>query len=384
MISARIVLPLLAVLMAGCTSVNNLIDAGKTDYKSASRQSLPPLEIPPNLTRPGGDDRFAVPSSGGSTTFSAYSAERGTAPKAGSTELLPNLGKVRMERAGTQRWLVVPEPPEKVWPIVKEFWQEAGFLVNVEIPESGVMETDWAENRAKLENDPVRNVLGRFLDQVFATGERDKFRTRLERGPEPGTTEIYISHRGLEEVSTGQSTSSNSAISFVWQPRPPSPELEAEFLGKLMVRFGVDSTRAREIIAGAPRVERSKFVKVAEGGAGLLELDEPFDRAWRRVGLALDRVGFTVEDRDRSQGFYFVRYVDPATDAAGKQNEGGLMSRLAFWRSNKDQIKPEQQYRVQVKDTNDVSRVQVMTREGGPDRSDVAQKILGLLHDQLK
>ena len=57
-----------------------------------------------------------------------------------------------------------------------------------------------------------------------------------------------------------------------------------------------------------------------EEGNGVLTLDEPFDRAWRRVGLALDRVGFTVEDRDRAKGLYYVRYVDPKTD--GKKSDG--------------------------------------------------------------
>jgi outer membrane protein assembly factor BamC len=381
----RLIVPLMALLLSGCSSVSDLLDVGKTDYKSASRQSLPPLEIPPNLTRPTGDDRFSLPATaatGSSTTYSAYAAGQGAAPKPGSTDLLPSVAKVRMERAGTQRWLVVPETPEKIWPIVKEFWQESGFLVNLEIPEAGVMETDWAENRAKIPSDMIRSTLGRVLDQVYSTGERDKFRTRLERGSEPNTTEIYISHRGVEEVVTAMSSSSNSPASFVWQPKRPDPDLEAEFLRKLMVRFGVEDNRAREMVAVAPKIERAKYVKAAEGGAGLLELDEPFDRAWRRVGLALDRVGFTVEDRDRSKGFYFVRYLDPESDAATKKNDG-VLSKLAFWRSDKPAAKSEQ-YRVLVKESKDTSQVQVLNKEGAPDRSDVAQKILSLLHEQLK
>ncbi len=383
--TARLIVPVMALLLSGCSTVSDLMDVGKTDYKSASRQSLPPLEIPPNLTRPTGDDRFSLPATaaaGSGTTYSAYAAGQGTAPKPGSTDLLPSVAKVRMERAGTQRWLVVPETPEKIWPIVKEFWQESGFLVNLEIPEAGVMETDWAENRARVPTDMIRSTLGRFLDQVYSTGERDKFRTRLERGSEPNTTEIYISHRGVEEVVTSVSSSSNSPASFVWQPKRPDPELEAEFLRKLMVRFGVEDNRSRELATLAPKIERAKYIKVAEGGAGLLELDEPFDRAWRRVGLALDRVGFTVEDRDRSKGYYFVRYLDPEVDAATKKSDG-IMSKLAFWRSDKSPAKSEQ-YRVLVKDGNDTSRVQVLNKEGAPDRSDVAQKILGLLHEQLK
>ena len=315
----------LLALLAGC-SMPEVLQGEKIKYKGAGK--LPPLEIPPDLTSPSRDDRYAVPdiNTQGSATLSTYNAERGGTARAGSTELLPNVAKVRIERAGGQRWLVVPESPEKVWPAVREFWQGLGFLVKTELPEAGVMETDWAENRAKIADDPIRNLLGKVIDQVYSTGERDKFRTRLERGTEPGTTEIYISHRGMVEVykTEGRDTT-------VWQPRPADAELEAEFLRRLMVRFGVEDTRAKAQLASSDvKTERARLVRSGTG-AGKLELTESFDRAWRRVGLALDRVGFTVEDRDRSKGYYFVRYVDPQID--GQKNlekEKGFLSKLAF------------------------------------------------------
>ena len=379
---------LAATVLCSCSTLSNLTgmveDKGsKADYKSAAKQSLPPLELPPNLTRPTGDDRFTLPAGAPGTvnTYSAYAAEKGAA-RSGSGELLPTITKVRIERAGSQRWLVVNDTPEKVWPVVKEFWQESGFLVNLEVPESGVMETDWAENRAKLPTDLVRNALGTYLDQLFSTGERDKFRTRLERGTEPNSTEIYISHRGLVEVASEKAGATSGLTTFIWQPRPADPDLEAEFLGKLMVRFGVEQGRAREVIAAAEQTDRAKLVKTADG-SGQIDLAEPFDRAWRRVGLALDRVGFTVEDRDRSKGYYFVRYVDPESDLANGKKDEGLLSKLAFWRSNSTPIRPEQ-YRVLVKDVNDSSQIQVQDKNGTAERSDTGRKILSLLHDQLK
>jgi len=381
-----------ATMLSSCSSLpdlNSLIGdvTGKSDYKSAAKQTLPPLEIPPNLTRPTGDDRFSLPAGAvGANTYSAFSAsaaEKG--PRAGSTDVLPTITKARVERAGSQRWLVVNEAPEKVWPVVKEFWQESGFLVNLEVPESGVMETDWAENRAKIPSDIIRNTLGRFIDQLYSTGERDKFRTRLERGTEPNVTEIYISHRGMVEVSDSARTgSSNASVGgFVWQPRPADPDLEAEFLGKLMVRFGMEQSRARETIAAVDKTERAKLVRSADG-SGQIELEEPFDRAWRRVGLALDRVGFTVEDRDRSKGYYFVRYVDPEKDAASGKKEPGFLGRLAFWRSSSSDAMKTEQFRVLVRDGNDSSQVQVLDKDGAAERSDTGRRILSLLHDQLK
>ncbi|MGE5468619.1 MAG: outer membrane protein assembly factor BamC [Ignavibacteria bacterium] len=371
-----IVLP--AVALAGCEM--SLPESKKVDYKSASVK-LPPLEIPPDLTKPSRDDRYAVPdvaTSKGSATYSSYAGERTTAARASTSEVLPQVEKIRIERSGTQRWLVVQGKPDQLWPVVKEFWQEMGLLVNVELPEAGIMETDWAENRAKLPQDFIRRSIGKVFDSLYSTAERDKYRTRLEQGKEPGTTEIYVSHRGMIEVYTAEGRSETR-----WQPRPPDPEMEAEMLGRLMVRLGAEEAQAKSLMAAAANAkdERAKL-KPAADGAGALELQEPFDRSWRRVGLALDRIGFTVEDRDRSQGFYFVRYVDPEVDAA-KKDDKGFFNKLMFWKGKSD---PSQnmQYRIFVKGDGDASRVQVLTREGGVDKSDTSKKILALLYEQLR
>ncbi len=366
-------------VLAGCSG-NILPESKKIEYKSAGK--LPPLEIPPDLTQPSRDERYAIPDvsgSKGSATYSAYSSERaGQARTTTAQDLLPQVDKMRIERSGTQRWLVVAGSPEKLWPTVKEFWQELGFLVNVEMPEAGIMETDWAENRAKLPQDVIRGTLGKLFDSLYSTAERDKFRTRLEKGAEPGTVEIYISHRGMYEVYVNEGKSDTR-----WQPRPADPELEAEMLRRLMVRLGADESRAKTMVAAEQRHERAKLSRATDG-AGALVLEEAFDRAWRRVGLALDRVGFTVEDRDRSQGLYFVRYVDPGIDGKKKDDDKGFLSKLMFWKSGSGDKPSQAQYRIHVKTEGGSSTVQVLTREGGVDRSDTSKRILGLLYEQLK
>jgi outer membrane protein assembly factor BamC len=366
-------------VLAGCSG-NILPESKKIEYKSAGK--LPPLEIPPDLTQQSRDERYAVPdvsTSKGSATYSAYSSERaGQARTTTAQDLLPQVDKMRIERSGTQRWLVVGGSPEKLWPGVKEFWQELGFLVNVEIPEAGILETDWAENRAKIPQDIIRGTLGKVFDSLYSTAERDKFRTRLEKGAEPGTVEIYISHRGMYEIFVNEGKSETK-----WQPRPADPELEAEMLRRLMVRLGVEESRAKTMVAADQKQERAKLSRSTDG-AGALLLEEAFDRAWRRVGLALDRVGFTVEDRDRSQGLYFVRYVDPDIDGKKKDDDKGILSKLMFWKGGASDKPSQAQYRIHVKTAGESTTVQVLTREGGVDRSDISKRILGLLHEQLK
>jgi outer membrane protein assembly factor BamC len=369
----------LSVVATGCGTVRTMMDGSKVDYKSAGR--LPPLEVPPDLTRPTGDDRFIVPdiNPSGSATYSAYAKDRAVRPANANTEILPKVDNVTIERAGTQRWLVVQRTPAQLWPTVKAFWQEIGFLVDVDSPETGVMETDWAESRPKLDDGVVRNALSKLFGSISSTSERDKFRTRLESDASRNSTEIYISHRGLMEVfenTTGESKR------VVWQPRPSDPSLEAEMLRRLMIRLGVQEARAKETVQSAALAPRARISRGPDGFSNLV-IDDQFDRAWRRVGLALDRVGFTVEDRDRSKGLYFVRYVDPDADARNKKDTG-ILSKLAFWRSDSSAKNRNAQFRIAVKENGQGAQVNIMNKDGQAERSETANRILALLHDQLK
>jgi outer membrane protein assembly factor BamC len=352
---------------------------GKVEYKTAS--TLPPLEVPPDLTSPARDNRYVVPETGKSAaTLSGYEAERRDAKPgaAASATLLPQPEHMRIERAGMQRWLVVDDQPEKLWPLVREFWQENGFLIKLELPELGVMETEWAESRARLPQEGVRGLLSKALDSLYSTSERDKYRTRLDRAADGKSTEIYISHRGMVEVyTTMRDPQSNAPGDTKWQPREPDPELEAEFLRRLMVRLGAQEERARTITASSAAQQDSRAqIRKGVNGAEELEVFEPFDRVWRRVGLALDRVGFTVEDRDRQKGIYFVRYADPETE----KDTRGILTR---WFSSDSKVKAEQ-YRVQITQAGTSSQVNVLNKDGAADNSKTAQRIITLLHEQLK
>lgn len=357
----RCVLATLAI--ASIAACGGSLFEKKIDYKSAGQ--LPPLEIPPDLTKPRADDRYALPEQNqeSSATLSEYNQDRQSTP--GGSAILPTAESLRVERGGTQRWLVIDAAPEQLWQPIKEFWQETGFLISNEIPVAGIIETDWAENRAKIPESGIRKLLGKVIDQAYSTAERDRFRTRLERGEEAGTTEIYISHRGMYEVLVGQ----RGTESTKWQPRPADPDLEAEMLYRLMARLGA---KKQQIDAQAKKPQEIRAT-LAPGAANLI-LNDAFDRAWRRVGLALDRVGFTVEDRDRSKGLYFVRYLDPESDAAKKKS-------WFSWGSDKK--KPEQ-YRISVSEAGSGSEVKVLSGTGAKDTSAASGRILALLQEQLR
>ena len=371
--AARILL--VALLLCGCSIENK-----KVDYKSESKQ-VQPLEVPPDLAAPNASDRFTVPEANAATA-SDYNQGQQPATKAVAKQstLLPQTGKARIERAGNQRWLVVDAPPEQVWPQVKEFWQEMGFIIVSENAETGIMETDWAENRAKIPQDALRNLLGKVIDQAYSTPERDKFRTRLERGQQAGTTELYVSHRGMYEMYVNDANLRQTGRT-VWQPRPADPELEAEMLKRMQMKFdgekSIDTVQA-QTKPTAPPPPRAVVSKEA-GGAPVLVMKDDFERAWRRVGLSLDRLGFTVQDRDRARGLYYVRYLNPDLDT----KKPGLLSRLAFWESDGSKGKAAE-YRIVVADAKGGSEVKVLSADGAPEKSDSATRILTVLQEDLK
>ncbi len=362
--------------LAGCSSINSMLEPGRIDYKSEVKKT-PTLEIPPDLTQLQRENRYALPDSNrGTATASAYNQQQGARPSEQAATVAPKaLSDVRVERDGSQRWLVVNQTPEVLWPQIKDFWQDNGFLISLDAPQTGVMETDWAENRAKIPQDFIRNSLGKIFDSLYSTGERDKFRTRLERRGD-GATEVYVSHRGAEEVLTGTDKETT-----VWTARPSDPDLEAEFLSRLMVQLGVEGNRAKAAVANvAAQSSRAKMIKGANGS--YVQVEESFDRAWRRVGLALDRVGFTVEDRDRTQGLYFVRYVDQGDDAKNTEKKGFFSNLFSSSKAEKD--KAAARYRISVKGAADSSQISVLNNDGKPEVSKTGEKILTLLNEQLK
>lgn len=367
-----------ALSLAGCSS--SFMSGDSVDYRSTGTKTAP-LDIPPDLTQLAREGRYQPPSGvvSANTLRQAGSAAPAAATVAASTTVAPNaMADLRMERQGNARWLVAPMAPEALYPLVRAFWLEHGFVLDLDDPAIGVMETDWAENRAKIKEDWLRRSLGSVLDSLYSTPQRDRYRTRIERTA--NGSEVYITHRGVQEVYITELKDQTR-----WTPRPADPELEAEFLSRLMVKLGSKEDTARAAVTATAPTAPAKARAEAPGAratslpaTAAMEIDEGFDRAWRQVGLGLDRAGFTIEDRDRGAGLYFVRYIDPKL--AG-QEEPGFFSKM--FGGGKNAVKP-QRLRVVVKGNGPKTQVSVQTADGAVDNSEQARTIIGKLVDQLK
>ena len=411
----------LFLLLNGCENIPFVERVTAPDYKATGRSR--PLEVPPDLTSATTNDAYAIP---GSTSYSDF--KNGQQQDNGQPKILPNPEGMKIVKAGAQRWLVVNAPAEKIWPLIRDFWIDMGFAVKKENPEVGVMETEWIKEGDLMTNDN-KGTLDKFdawLDSLASgTANRKKFRTRLERGLQDGTTEIYMTHRsvdtapddGKEKIRTpygvvdmGYKNDSKSKEDSKVDSR--SDELDAELLRRLMVKLGLADKRAKEIIAAPISQKRAEIKKEADGSSSV-EIQDPFDRSWRRVGLALDIIGFVIEDKDRSNGIYFVKYADVDIDDSPKKKKGVLDS-LMFWSdddkkdkqakdtsqtkekplserlkflggSDKEKTNPEKQYRIKIISIdNGGSQVVIEYQDGKKNTSSTANRIISLLYDQLK
>lgn len=362
----------LALGLTACSSFSSLTESDKVDYKKQGEVRGPNLALPPDLITAQADRRFIVQD--GTATMSEYSQ----AVKKSSqmrTNVLTGIPGMKIERDGDKRWLVVDKSAASLYPQVKDFWQENGFLLLIDSPSTGILETDWAENRTKIPQDIIRRTLGKVLDSLYDSGERDKFRTRLEV-QKPDVTEIYISHKGAIEVPLKDA---NTTISTRWTVRPSDPELEAIFLTRLMERLGMTQEQAKAQItttAAAPKTPKAKLIE--DGAETRIEMTQSFDRAWRDVGLALDRSNFTVDDRDRSKGIYFVRYVNPKDLGDSR----GWFGRT-FGKTD-DADKKAKVYRVVVQDRGQNQIViSVQDSDGKPENTATGNQLLTTLDRQL-
>jgi outer membrane protein assembly factor BamC len=385
------------LLVSGCGSsvISDAIPDQRLAYKK-QQEASENLEIPPDLTAGKFDDALDIPPAGGAT-YSEYSGSRAQRQRVAAVgDVLPATPNVELKRRDSERWLEVQAVPQQVWPKVIAFWREQGILLVEQDPAVGVMRTDWLDNRAEIRRDFVTRMISKVVEGVYATSTRDQYSVRIEPGTASGTTDIHLTHRGMEERLVTNAIGDGSRT--IWEPSGTDPGKEAEMLRRLMVFLGASEQRAAAVgasssdgsagrtgggagtLSGGLATQPVGARLVTEGGFQTLVIQEDFRRAWRTAGSALDRAGFAVEDRDMTRGIFYVRYAGQDGESDGKSP--GLLSRMAFWKKN--EVDPVKQYQVRVQGNETESRVTVLDASGNPDTSESSQRILTLMKEQMR
>ncbi len=404
------------------------------DYRKAKpRQG--PLDVPPDLTPLPKEERVVAGSGAAKPGASAAAAAAApaAAPAAGALApaatvavapaapvavaaapassavnvavlnqmVAPAIPGARIVREGGQRYLAVDVSPETAYATVKDLWAGLGMKIEVDEPRQGILETNWAENHPQVSEDAVRNSLHRILGSFDSTGERNRYRARIERTAN-NTAEITITHRGLEEVYTSPMRDNTA-----WQPRPPDPDLEAQMLQRLALRFmpvqavqvavapgtGAATQAAAPAPVSAPvsvpapaghaletaSVQNARVHKVTAGGIVTLQVEDSVEHTWRQVGNALDRGGFTVQERNRDQHIFTVRYLDPDYEISEREKR-------SWWDRvfNSDAKIPEQQFQIAIGANGPSTSIEVRDRDGRPDAGPTARRILDQLTEQMR
>lgn len=363
-------LSLSMLALSGCSTVDQIMGKGESvDYKSTVVAG-DPLSIPPDLTQANRDAHYRAPE--GITAYSVYAQGQNTQKvKSGADAILPQSDAIKVMRDGDLRWLVVDRPVEDLFPRIIEFWGDHGFTIQSQDPRAGLIQTDWAENRAKIPESWIRSALGAIIDQVFDSGERDRFRTRFERVG--NKTEIYVSHQHMEETPTADGSA------FKWVFAKEDPGLNAAMLARMMVFLGTDIETAREQVTNASKDPAGVQVQTpGKADQAELVLNESFDRAWRRVGVAIDSAGFSVEDRDRSAGEFFIRYLD--SDTGEKIEQQNIIGRI-FGSRNTAEATP---FRIKLSAQGTDTRVTVLDQQGQEQSTATAKRIINVLSTNLR
>lgn len=362
--------------LGGCSSLNTVVQGKGVDYESAKPGNQ--LAVPPDLTQLARQERYVIPGQGPNAPVSALAYDRGTQAAeqvAKSNAVLPQFSGMHIDQAGPQRWLVIDSTPDQLWEKVKAFWQENGFYLTQADATTGVMETDWAENRAKLPQDFIRKYLGKVFDSLYDTGTRDRFRTVFERTPDGKGTQIYITHQTMVEVYTTQDKTQTT-----WQPGTPDPGLDTVFLRKLMVTLGLSEDAAKQRVESPVQVAQPVTAQLVDGGLGL-QLQDGFENAWRRVSLGINTAGFTVIDRNRTAGYFDVRYISAEAALKASQDSTGFFGKLF---GEKESAPKPADYRIALQSAGTQTVVSVQTPTGQPLQTDDARKILQILQQQIQ
>lgn len=376
----------------GCSSIKEVFNSKPVDYQTTAQ--INPLEVPPDLSTPTLDTHYDVNANGkpGSATYSAYAASaaqqasvtasaaqnsnNATGMPSTANVLPPVVNSVRLERDGSERWLVVQQSPDTVWPILARFWQENGYKLIQDDPKLGVQLTEWKEDQDKLPQDLIHRALGGVLSGLYSSGQRDQYRLRLERDPtNPALTDIYLTERTVVQVYDN----SIDGLHTQWQPGPADPGAEAIMLTRLMQDFGLAKPQA---LAQLKDTAPTGMAHVAHLNDGTLVLrdDEPFDRAWRRIGLAIDRIGYGVDNSDRNKGIYTIT---EGSVGINDQKSSGLLDKLAFWKHIGDNV-TEFQLELDENPSATGTDVRVLDAKGKPASKEITERIVHKLYDQLK
>ena len=369
-----VVVAIALISMTACSG--NKKDLPKLDYQTQTRKIVK-LEVPPDLNNPDQGNLYQVPAGSGAVRASDLSRRTSATQQAANSEVLKSVKGVRLERDGNQRWVEVQgKSPAEIWPLLKAFWQENGFDIKSEEPGIGQMETEWAENRAKIPQDGLRRLLDKVgLGGIYSTSERDKFIIRIEQSKN-GTTDVFFAHKGMKEVYADKNKDTTT-----WQPAANDPNLEAAFLARFMQYMGVDQQQAENALTQSVAKHSGNELARIDGNTLLVSGD--YGRNWRRTALALDRIGLNVLGQNIERHAFLVQQAPNESEAVSTKKPG-FFSRMFGKGKKVEKPAAYPEIIVFVEPVNGGSRIRLLNKDGSAYNGSDASTLISRLHTELR
>ena len=369
-----VVVAIALISMTACSG--NKKDLPKLDYQTQTRKIVK-LEVPPDLTNPDQGNLYQVPAGSGAVRASDLSRRTSAAQQAANSDVLKSVKGVRLERDGNQRWVEVQgKSPAEIWPLLKAFWQENGFDIKSEEPGIGQMETEWAENRAKIPQDGLRRLLDKVgLGGIYSTSERDKFIIRIEQSKN-GSTDVFFAHKGMKEVYADKNKDTTT-----WQPAANDPNLEAAFLARFMQYMGVDQQQAENALTQS--VAKRSGNELARIDDNTLLVSGDYGRNWRRTALALDRIGLNVLGQNIERHAFLVQQAPNESEAVSTKKPG-FFSRMFGKGKKVEKPAANPEIIVFVEPINGGSRIRLLNKDGSAYNGSDASTLISRLHTELR
>ena len=369
-----VVVAIALISITACSG--NKKDLPKLDYQTQTRKIVK-LEVPPDLTNPDQGNLYQVPAGSGAVRASDLSRRTSAAQQAANSDVLKSVKGVRLERDGNQRWVEVQgKSPAEIWPLLKAFWQENGFDIKSEEPGIGQMETEWAENRAKIPQDGLRRLLDKVgLGGIYSTSERDKFIIRIEQSKN-GTTDVFFAHKGMKEVYADKNKDTTT-----WQPAANDPNLEAAFLARFMQYMGVDQQQAENALTQS--VAKRSGNELARIDDNTLLVSGDYGRNWRRTALALDRIGLNVLGQNIERHAFLVQQAPNESEAVSTKKPG-FFSRMFGKGKKVEKPAAYPEIIVFVEPINGGSRIRLLNKDGSAYNGSDASTLISRLHTELR
>ncbi|MEG0967420.1 MAG: outer membrane protein assembly factor BamC [Pseudomonas sp.] len=336
-----------------------------SDYLEATQKA--PMQLPPDVSNAKRlDPLLPIPRNVADDNVKGeFEVPRPQPMSAGA-----DISDFSLQKSGSARWVLAQRAPAEVWPVARQFFEDNGFRIAEERPQTGEFNTTWQRF------DELSTSMAKRLGSASSSSDNEvRARIRIEPGVQRNTSEVYI-------VTVERPAGSTAEQEF--PARSNNTGVDAILVDEMLASMTRSAEKGGSVSLLAARdFDAPSRVSLSEDGSGnpVLNLGADLDRAWSSVGRALEQGEWRVEDINRSLGLY---YINLAEKAETKDQEPGFFGKLFGSAPSKEEREARaERYQVRLSKVGDSVQVTVEKNINTVAPADVARRVLSVIQDNL-